>query len=168
MKPKTYFNLDNKRQLEQMYNQYKHQFDASFDQLSQTFDNGIKTLQCNEFSVIKLDNEIHPRSKEIPNPFHSSKQNQKPIEQIDVDFEKVEPGNKPKPTTDRSQTMPPPSPKSKTDTADPRRERIDIIIDTIGLEVHPDLLTKLIEVFDLEADFGDKVQINQILYLRDN
>lgn len=146
MNPKTHFKLDNTRQLEQIFNESKHQFDLNWEALEDRFQQGHRVLQCNEFSVIHLDNEIHPRSQKISNPFHVAKE----PESIGVDFQKVEAKKKEQPTTDA------------------RRERIDFIIDNTSLIVEPDLLTKLIEVFDLEATFEDKISIKQILELRDN
>lgn len=176
MKPKTYFKLDNKRQLEQMHDDYKHQFDLPYETLEENFDNGINILQCNEFSVIKLDNEVHPRSTQIDNPFHIAKD--KPIEDLQVEFEKVEANNRPKPPVNRTIKEGKAVKKTLKDISeaikkaenkhDARRERIDFIIDNIGLNVESDVLSKLIEVFDLELEYGEEVQIKHILQLRDN
>lgn len=158
MKPKTHFILNNKRELELMFKEFKDEFALHLPDLMNVFDKGVRTLQKNIHGVIQLDDELPPYSKRIDNPFgepEKPKEEKKEVQnepenKIDVDFSEVKP--------DRLEVIP---------NKGSRRERIDIIINTIGLEIERKKVDKLLKVFDLELENKDEVRIKQILDLRD-
>jgi len=155
MKRLTHFEIENERQLEQVYHDYEDDFTMHLEDAIRAFRRGVRIIQANQFNQIKFENEVDPRSEEINNPYAEPKSKEKTETHVD-EVKSQEPDK-----SDKVLNVD----KAKMTKKGLRRHRIDIILFSIGLEIEPKVLDKLIQVIDLDNEYADKANVGQILKL---
>lgn len=144
MKLLSHFKIENERQLELVFQDFKDDLPIDWKVMKKRFDSGTRILSKNSIGLIDFNDDILPQSKEIPNPYaernnNGYKPSAKGLEQL------------------------------KKDKAlnDPRRKRIDDILKILKKDFKAEDVTLLLKVYDLEFAQNENVSLSEIYALNE-
>lgn len=141
MKNTTHFKIENKRELELLYQDFKDDLPINWKEMLERFNAGTRTFQKNSIGLIDFNDDVLKQSTEIKNPYAEEK-----ISLSLKGFEKMKE-------------------KKANQENDPRRKRIDDILKILQKDINPEDVTLLLKIFDLEFHQNENVTLNEIYAL---